>query len=439
MRDVSLREKILALVADFAEERGAPAFVPGETYIPASGKVLGVRDLVNLVDASLDGWLTTGRYAEQFSQALARRVGVRRASLVASGSAANLVAFSALTSRQLGDRRIAPGSEVITVAAGFPTTVAPIVQNRCVPVFVDVDLATHNIDAALLEEARSPATRAVVLAHALGNPFDVDAVAGFAKKHGLWLVEDACDALGATYGGANVGAFGDLATLSFYPAHHITTGEGGAVLTGAPALARIVESFRDWGRDCWCAPGVDDTCGKRFGWRLGGLPEGYDHKYIYTHLGYNVKMTDMQAAVGCAQLERLDALIAARRANWRALREAFVAERLDEWFLLPEATPRSEPSWFGFVLTRREAARWSRAEIVRYLERARIGTRLVFAGNLTKQPAFEGVEHRVAGSLERTDRVMRDSFWVGVWPGLGPRHIEYMVDTFKRLARDMNA
>lgn len=427
------REDILAAVAALVRERPVASFVPGETYIPVSGKIVDADDAVALVDASLDLWLTSGRYGELFAKALAKRVGLRKAIVTSSGSSANLLAFSALTSPQRGDRRIRPGDEVITVAAGFPTTVAPILQNRAVPVFVDVDRRTYNVDVDYLEEALSSRTKAIVLAHALGNPFDLGAVTAFAKKHQLILVEDMCDAFGAQFDGKNVGTFGELATLSFYPAHHITTGEGGAVLTDDPALASIVESFRDWGRDCWCAPGKDNTCGRRYGWCRGQLPEGYDHKYTYSHLGYNLKLTDMQAAMGWSQLKKLDGFIEKRRENHRLLREAFVTEGLDRYFHLPEPTPGSRPSWFGFVLSVREDAPWSRNAVVQHLERNKIGTRLVFGGNLLRQPAFEGIECRVIGALPETDFVMNNSFWIGVWPGLGPRHIEYMVEVFKAM------
>ncbi len=427
------RQAILELARQHIDETRSADFVPGETYVPVSGKVLEEEELVALLDASLDMWLTAGRYAEKFERALARKVGVRKSLTANSGSSANLLAFSALTSRQLGERAIQPGSEVITVAAGFPTTVSPIVQNRCIPVFVDVDHDTHNIDVSQLEAALSPKTRAIMVAHALGNPFDVERVSAFAKAHGLFLVEDSCDALGATVGGKWVGTFGDLATLSFYPAHHITMGEGGAVLGPDPELMTIVESFRDWGRDCWCAPGKDNTCGKRFCWKLGNLPEGYDHKYTYSHLGYNLKVTDMQAAVGCAQLEKVDRFIEARRSNHRYLAEGFRRAGLDQVFKMVEPIAGADPSWFGFVLSVREDAPMSRNEIVGYLEERRIGTRLVFAGNLIRQPAFEGVEHRVVGGLPNTDRVMNNSFWVGVWPGLTRAHLDYMLEVFSTL------
>lgn len=428
----ALRARVLELAGAYFAARAMPVFRPGETFIPASGKVLDAADLVHLVDASLDLWLTAGRFHPLFEEKLAARIGVKYARMTVSGSAANLLAFSALTSLKL-PRRIMPGSEVITVAAGFPTTVAPIVQNGCVPVFVDVDLATHNVDPARLANAVTPKTRAIVLAHTLGNPFDLDAVTAVAKQHNLFLIEDCCDALGATYDGRHVGTFGDLATLSFYPAHHITTGEGGAVFMRRKSTARLVESYRDWGRDCWCKPGDQNTCGKRFGWQQGELPLGYDHKYIYSHLGYNLKATDMQAAIGASQLDKLDGFVAKRRANFRALHDAFEREGFDEHFHLPRATPKSDPSWFGFLLTIRDGSPLARRNVVEFLEGRQVGTRLLFAGNLTRQPAFRDVPHRVAGSLAVTDKVMRDSFWVGVWPGIGPAQIDYMVGCFREL------
>ena len=415
----------------------APAFVPGQTYVPCSGKVIDEADLVHLVDASLDMWLTAGRFADEFELRLAERFGAKHARLTVSGSAANLLAFSCLTSSTLASKGprapIEPGSEVITVAAGFPTTVAPIVQNRCVPVFVDVRLDTHNVDVSRIADAVGPKTRAIMIAHTLGNPFEAAAVARIAREHDLFLVEDCCDAFGARVDGKPVGSFGDVATLSFYPAHHITTGEGGAVMTDHGAIRRAVESLRDWGRDCWCAPGKDNTCGKRFEWQLGDLPAGYDHKYIYSHLGYNLKMTDMQAAVGLSQLEKLDTFVARRRENFAMLRRGLAEAGVEEHFHLPEPTPNSEPSWFGFLLTRRDSSPIDRTEATRFLEDRKVGTRLLFGGNLVRQPAFANVEHRVVGGLENTDKAMRDSFWVGVWPGLGPRHIEYMVETMRAM------
>ena len=430
-----LRAEVLAAGDRYVAARPIPPFEPGETYIPCTGKIMAEQDLRFLLDASLDLWLTTGRYATRFEAALAARFGVRHARLTVSGSAANLLAFSALTSWKLHERRIAPGSEVITVAAGFPTTVAPIIQNRCVPVFVDVDLETANAIPERIAAAIGPRTRAVMLAHTLGNPFDLAAIGALCRDHKLYLIEDCCDALGATFAGRHVGGFGDLATISFYPAHHITMGEGGAVLTRRKSLATLVESFRDWGRDCWCAPGDADTCGKRFDWQLGDLPAGYDHKYIYAHLGYNLKATDMQAAVGLSQLERVDGFIARRRENFAWLTDAFRDAGLDRHFILPRATPGSDPSWFGFLLTIRDGSKLRRREVVRWLEQQRIGTRLLFAGNLTRQPAFQGVEYRTVGDLANTDKIMRDSFWVGVWPGIGLDERAYMLERFVALVR----
>jgi len=421
-----LRSEIAALVRQYAAQVHAPrAFEPGVTPVPVSGKVIGAGELLNMVDASLDGWLTTGRFNAAFEARLAQFIGVKHLITVNSGSSANLVAFSALTSPRLGDRAIQPGDEVIGVAAGFPTTVNPILQCGAVPVFVDIDLATHNIDANLIEAAIGPRTKAVMLAHSLGNPFNLSAVTALCRKHGLWLVEDCCDALGATYDGQMVGTFGDIGTLSFYPAHHITMGEGGAVFTNNAELKLIAESFRDWGRDCYCAPGKDNTCNKRFCWKLGQLPQGYDHKYIYSHVGYNLKITDMQAACALAQLDRLDEFIATRRANF-----AHLLERLrscEEFLQLPQATPRSNPSWFGFPLVLKETAGVERVDLVRYLEEHKIGTRLLFAGNLTRQPAMIGRNFRISGTLTHTDAAMHRTFWLGVYPGLGREQLDYIV------------
>ena len=428
-----LRNQILAAVADFHDAAFAkPQFIPGETPVPVSGRVFGAEELQYLVDSSLDFWLTTGRFAERFEREFARIVGVRDARLVNSGSSANLVAVSALTSPTLGDRRLKAGDEVITVAAGFPTTVNPIIQNRLIPVFVDVVLPTFDIDVNQLEAARTPRTRAIVLAHTLGNPFDVEAVVAFAKRHDLWLIEDCCDALGSTYNGQHVGTFGDIATVSFYPAHHITMGEGGAVLTNQPALTKLIESFRDWGRDCWCDPGCDNTCGKRFDWQLGGLPYGYDHKYTYSHIGYNLKVTDMQAAVGLAQLQRLPGFIERRRQNFRKLSERL--RGLEEFYILPEATPKSDPSWFGYPLAVRPESGLTRQGVIRELGSRKIGTRLLFGGNLVRQPAYQGAEFRVVGDLAMTDFVMNHVFWVGVYPGLEDAMIDYIAQSLRSVA-----
>jgi len=422
----ALRDQIRSLVRQYAELAHVPKpFVPGESPVPVSGKVIGTKELQLMVDASLDGWLTTGRFNALFEQRLAAFLGVKHAITVNSGSSANLVAFSTLTSPRLGTRAIKPGDEVIGVAAGFPTTVNPILQFGAVPVFVDVDLATHNIDASKIEAAISPKTKAIMLAHSLGNPFNLAVVTDLCRRHNLWLVEDCCDALGATYDGRMVGTFGDIATLSFYPAHHITMGEGGAVFTNDAELKLIAESFRDWGRDCYCAPGKDNTCNKRFCWKLGDLPEGYDHKYTYSHLGYNLKITDMQAACALAQMDRLEEFIAARRANFAYLRERL--QSCAEFLHLPEATPNSDPSWFGFLMTLKETAGVKRNDLIAYLEQNRIGTRLLFAGNLTRQPYMIGRNFRVSGDLANTDVVMNRSFWVGVYPGLREPQLEFIV------------
>jgi CDP-6-deoxy-D-xylo-4-hexulose-3-dehydrase len=421
-----LRAEIASLVREYAAQVHAPrVFEPGATPVPVSGKVIGAGELLNMVDASLDGWLTTGRFNAAFEARLAQFIGVKHLITVNSGSSANLVAFSALTSPRLGERAIQPGDEVIGVAAGFPTTVNPILQCGAVPVFVDIDLATHNIDASLIEAAIGPRTKAIMLAHSLGNPFNLDVVTALCRKHGLWLVEDCCDALGSTYDGQMVGTFGDIGTLSFYPAHHITMGEGGAVFTNNPELKLIAESFRDWGRDCYCAPGKDNTCNKRFCWKLGQLPQGYDHKYIYSHVGYNLKITDMQAACALAQLDQLESFIATRRANF-----AYLFERLQsctDFLQLPQATPRSNPSWFGFPLVLKETAGVERVDLVRYLDEHKIGTRLLFAGNLTRQPSMIGRNFRVSGTLTHTDAAMHRTFWLGVYPGLGRDHLDYAV------------
>ena len=422
--------QILELVAEYAaEHHQRPAFDPAHPSVPVSGKVFGPEEVVELVRTSLDFWLTAGPETKRFERELARRAGLRHALMVNSGSSANLAAVTALMSPLLGDRALQPGDEVITVAAGFPTTVNPLVQNGLIPVFVDVSLPTYNIDPAQLEAAISDRTRAVVIAHTLGNPFDLGAVTDLCRRHGLLLIEDCCDALGATYDGRPVGTFGELATLSFYPAHHITTGEGGAVLANRGIMKRIVEIVRDWGRDCWCDPGCDNTCGKRFAQRFGTLPEGYDHKYVYSHLGYNLKATDMQAAVGHAQLQRLDEFVAARRANHAFLREAL--GELQDVLVLPEATPGSDPSWFGFALTVRPDAPFGRRALVDHLESAGIATRLLFAGNLLRQPAYADVEHRVVGSLETTDLVAANTFWIGCYPGLEQPHLEHVAQTLR--------
>jgi CDP-6-deoxy-D-xylo-4-hexulose-3-dehydrase len=426
-----LRSQISELVQQYADIAYAPKpFVPGQSAVPVSGKVIGAKELQLMVDASLDGWLTTGRFNAMFEKRLAEFLGVKYLITVNSGSSANLVAFSTLTSPKLGDRAIKQGDEVIGVAAGFPTTVNPIIQFGAVPVFVDVDLATHNIDASKIESAITPKTRAIMLAHSLGNPFNLDVVTALCKKHNLWLVEDCCDALGATYNGQLVGTFGDIATLSFYPAHHITMGEGGAVFTNNAELKLIAESFRDWGRDCYCPPGKDNTCDKRFCWtrkELGGdLPDGYDHKYTYSHLGYNLKITDMQAACALAQMDRLEEFIAKRRANFSYLKNRLAG--VEQFLHLPETTRNSEPSWFGFPLVLKKSSGVKRTDLINFLEQNKIGTRLLFAGNLTKQPYMAGRKFRISGDLTNTDIVMNQTFWLGTFPGLQEEQLQYIVN-----------
>jgi len=422
-------EALKSSVRAFAgKHHASTSFVPGETPVKVTGKVYDHEEFELLLEAGLDGWWTEGRFTQQVAADLAGFLGARDVMLCNSGSSANLLALTALTSPLMGERRLRPGDEVIGVAAGFPTTIAPTVQAGCVPVLLDIELGTYNVDVSRLEAAISPRSRVIMLAHTLGNPWNVDAVMRVAKAHDLWVIEDCCDALGATWRGAMVGSFGDVGTLSFYPAHHMTCGEGGAVFSRQAKLKRAVESFRDWGRDCWCLPGKDNTCGRRFEWKLGDLPAGYDHKYTYTHLGYNLKTSDLQGALLMAQMKKLPGFIAARRRNWATLKAALAP--WSEWLLLPEATPGSDPSWFGFLITVREGAPFSRGEIVAWLESRKIHTRMLFAGNMTRQPAFEGVPHRVVGPLTNTDRVMRDTFWIGVWPGLTPPMLEWMVASF---------
>ena len=407
-------------------------FIRGESLVPVSGKVLTADDYVALVESSLDGWLTAGRFHDSFERALATYVGVRNAIFVNSGSSANLVALSGLTSPKLGKRALRPGDEVITVAAGFPTTVNPIIQNGLIPVFVDVEIGTYDAIIDQVREAISPKTRAIMMAHTLGNPFDVAQIKAICKEHNLWLVEDSCDALGSTYDGKRTGSFGDTATASFYPAHHITTGEGGAVFVNSPLIKKQVESFRDWGRDCWCATGHDNTCHKRFEWQLGDLPAGYDHKYIYGHIGYNLKATDMQAALGVSQLKKLDSFVAARKTNFELLKHSLGDV---EDFIMPEATPNSDPSWFGFPITIRPDSGLDRTKLLRHLDEKKIGTRLLFAGNLLRQPAYRNIEHRVIGDLKNSDLVMKNTFWLGVYPGLTKEMLEYVSDVIHEYAR----
>jgi CDP-6-deoxy-D-xylo-4-hexulose-3-dehydrase len=430
----TVRAEIMALVGEYCGlVHGPKPFEPGASPVPVNGRVFDASDVRTLVDSALEFWLTTGRFNAQFQARLAKRIGVRYAQTVNSGSSANLVAFSALTSPLLGERALQPGAEVITAAAGFPTTLNPAMHWGMVPVFVDIGIPSYNIDVDAVAAAITPKTKAIMVAHTLGNPFDAPALAALAQKHDLFLVEDCCDALGATIGGKHVGTFGDIGTLSFYPAHHITMGEGGAVFTGDPVLRRAMEAFRDWGRDCYCEPGQDNTCGRRFDWKLGDLPQGYDHKFTYSHLGFNLKITDMQAAVGLAQMDHLEDFIAARRRNFDLLK-AGLAE-LEEMFILPEATAGTEPSWFGFLLTVRDGAPFTRDEIVQHLNARKIGTRLLFAGNLTRQPYMKGRDFRVHGDLANSDKVMRDAFWIGLYPGLTPEHIAYMVETIRTFAR----
>ena len=425
-----LRQEILSLVERYAEKYSRPsAFVAGQTYIPPSGKLIDSAEIKLMTEAALDGWLTTGRFNDQFEKKLAKFLGVRHAMTVNSGSSANLIAFSTLTSPKLGARAIKPGDEVISVAAGFPTTVNPILQLGAVPVFVDVEISTYNIDVSKIEAAITDKTKAVMLAHTLGNPYNLDVITALCKAHDLWLVEDCCDALGSTYDGKRVGNFGDIGTLSFYPAHHITMGEGGAVFTNNSALARIAESFRDWGRDCYCQPGKDNTCGKRFDWCLGDLPHGYDHKYTYSHMGYNLKITDMQAACALGQMDKLDDFIAARKRNFHLL-SRLLADTQDK-LILPNATENSDPSWFGFPITIRESARVDRTALLKKLEEKRVGTRLLFAGNLTKQPYMKGRNWRVSGELTNSDIIMNRTFWIGVQPALSAEMLNYSAEAIK--------
>jgi CDP-4-dehydro-6-deoxyglucose reductase, E1 len=434
-REQELRDQVFSAVKDYYVHKfPSRTFIPGKTYVPVSGKVFDQEELLKLVDSSLDFWLTTGHYALEFEEKFADWMGVKHCLLVNSGSSANLVALSALTSPKLGEKRLVPGDEVITVAAGFPTTVNPIFQNQLVPVFVDVKLPSYDIDVEKLEEALSDRTKAIMVAHTLGNPFNIEAVMAFANQHDLWVVEDNCDAVGSVYQGKKTGTFGHLATVSFYPAHHMTMGEGGAVLTNDTRLKKLVESFRDWGRDCWCAPGVDDTCGKRFGWQLGDLPFGYDHKYTYSHVGYNLKMTDMQAAVGVAQLDKLEGFIQRRQENYQFLTRNLAD--LSDVLELPKPTPDSEPSWFGYPIYVKESAPFSRNDLVKHLEEKRIGTRLLFGGNLLRQPLYKGLTYRVIGDMSNADRIMENVFWIGVFPGLTEEMLIYVTNTIREFCRN---
>lgn len=423
-----LKKKIFDVIAEYyAKEHKNKLFIPGKTYIPYAGRVYNEEELIYLVDSALDFWLTAGRFAKKFEEEFARFLGVKHCILTNSGSSANLLAISALTSPNLNKRRLEPGDEVITTACAFPTTINPIIQNNLIPVFLDVDLGSYNIQVDKIEQALSEKTKAIFVAHTLGNPYDLDKIMEIAQKYNLWVIEDNCDALGSKYNNKYTGTFGHIATFSFYPGHHITMGEGGALVTNDTQLKKLIESFRDWGRDCWCEPGKDNTCGKRFSQQLGKLPFGYDHKYIYSHIGYNLKVTDMQAAVGVAQLKKLPYFIEVRKRNFNLLYNGL--KKYEEFFILPQATPNSEPSWFGFPLTVRKNAGFSRAEIIHHLEKNNIATRMLFGGNLLKQPAYQNIQYRIVGSLENTDVVMNNTFWFGVYPGLTVEMVEFILET----------
>jgi CDP-6-deoxy-D-xylo-4-hexulose-3-dehydrase len=429
-KTVGIKNSILDLVDNYSNINfKEKEFIPGVSDVPVSGKVIGALELKNMVEASLDGWLTTGRFNQKFEDELSNFLGVKCLLTVNSGSSANLIAFSTLTSHKLKERAIQKGDEIISVAAGFPTTVNPIIQFGAIPVFIDVKIPTYNIDENLIEEAITEKTKAIMLAHTLGNPFNIKKIKDICEKYNLWLIEDSCDALGSKFDNKNVGTFGDLATLSFYPAHHITMGEGGAVFTNSKKLERIAESFRDWGRDCYCEPGKDNTCNKRFGWKLGDLPFGYDHKYTYSHLGYNMKITDMQAACGLAQLDRLEGFIKKRKENFNFLYKNL--KDLEEFLILPEPEKNSEPSWFGFPLSLKRNNKHNRNDLIQYLNANKIGTRLLFSGNLVKQPYMKNIDFKVHGDLKNTDLIMENTFWIGLYPGLSKEHLEYSINKIK--------
>ncbi|WP_406671080.1 lipopolysaccharide biosynthesis protein RfbH [Methanolobus sp. ZRKC4] len=425
-----IQNDIFQLVKELYElkEIEKKPFVKGESYIPYSGRVYDEKEIVSLVDSALDFWLTSGRFAKQFENEFADFLGVKHCLLTNSGSSANLLAISALTSPKLEEKRLKPGDEVITVAAAFPTTVNPIIQNNLIPVFVDVNIGTYNIQADKIEDAISDKTRAIFIAHTLGNPFDLNKVMEIAKKYNLWVIEDNCDALGSKYNDQCTGTFGHIATFSFYPPHHMTMGEGGALVTNDTQLKKLIESFRDWGRDCWCESGCDNSCKKRFSWQLGNLPFGYDHKYIYSHIGYNLKITDMQAAIGVEQLKKLPSFIETRKNNFRMLYDGL--KKYDNHFILPLVKPEADPSWFGFLITVREDAGFTKNDIVKYLEESKIATRMLFAGNIIKQPCFEGVKYRICGNLAHTDQIMDNTFWIGLYPGLTDEMISYVLTVF---------
>jgi len=427
---MSIFDKLLVDLAkeSFATLHQSKKFIAGQTSIPVTGKLFGKEEIENALKASAEFWLTAGPYTSEFESRFAKKVGMRHSFMVNSGSSANLLALTSLTSPRMSDRKLSSGDEVITVAAGFPTTVTPILQNNLIPVYIDIDVETYVANEEQMEAAISPKTKAIMMAHTLGNPFNLELVEKLAKKHNLWLIEDSCDGLGGTYKNKNLGSFGDFSTFSFYPAHHMTTGEGGAVLVKKAAHKVIVESLRDWGRDCWCAPGCDNTCLKRYEWQLGELPEGYDHKYTYSHLGYNLKSGDIQAAIGLAQLDRLDSFVAIRRRNWNYLYKNL--SELEEFFILPKPTENSDPSWFGFAITVKDGSPISRNDLVKKLNEKNIGTRLLFGGNLLRQPAFIGTPRRVVGSLKNSDIVMNQTFWVGVWPGLTEKMLDYVIEIF---------